>query len=113
KIVIISFILGFNGFSVQAQVASIIAKTDIRFAPYFFARLLHGLFASFFCILLFKPLYLKRQAYEREYILVLQDVHENNWKIVLDILKQIGPVVKIFFIGVAGFLLYKRQLKTK
>ncbi|HLR66042.1 sporulation integral membrane protein YlbJ [Virgibacillus alimentarius] len=113
KIVIISFILGFNGFSVQAQVASIIAKTDIRFAPYFFARLLHGLFASILCILLFKPLYLNRQAFEREDIPVLQDVHENNWQIALDILKQIGPVVTIFFLGVAGFLLYKRQLKTK
>src|SRR5699024_9768418 len=113
KIVIISFILGFNGFSVQAQVASIIVKTYIRFAPYFFALLLHGLFASILCILLFKPLYLNRQAFEREDIPVLQDVHENNWQIALDILKQIGPVVTIFFLGVAGFLLYKRQLKTK
>lgn len=46
QVVLINFILGFNGFSVQAQVASILAKTDIRFAPYFFARILHGIFAS-------------------------------------------------------------------
>ncbi len=35
KIIVVSFILGFNGLSVQAQVASIIATSDIRFAPYF------------------------------------------------------------------------------
>ena len=38
----VSFLLGFNGFSIQAQVASIIARTDIRFYPYFIARILHA-----------------------------------------------------------------------
>lgn len=33
--IIISFILGFNGLSIHAQVASILAKTDIRYLPYF------------------------------------------------------------------------------
>ncbi|MFP3489981.1 sporulation integral membrane protein YlbJ, partial [Staphylococcus sp. SIMBA_130] len=45
--IVTSFILAFNGFSVQAQVASILADTDIRFKPFFFARLLHGFFAAF------------------------------------------------------------------
>ena len=30
-----SFILAFSGLSIQAQVASILAETDIRFKPYF------------------------------------------------------------------------------
>ncbi|HET7580934.1 MAG TPA: sporulation integral membrane protein YlbJ [Bacillales bacterium] len=60
KIVITSFILAFNGFSVQAQVASILADTDISFKPYFIARLLQGIFAAGFTLLLWKPLYLNR-----------------------------------------------------
>ncbi|MFC4404683.1 sporulation integral membrane protein YlbJ [Gracilibacillus xinjiangensis] len=55
--ILLSFILAFNGLSVQAQVASLLAETDIRFLPYFFARLLHGLFASILVIILFKPTY--------------------------------------------------------
>lgn len=111
KVIIISFILGFNGFSVQAQVASIIAKTDIRFAPYFFARLLHGTFASILAILLFKPLYLNRQAFEREDIPVIQDVQQNSWLMILDTLKQSGPLITIVFLGIAGWILYRRSFK--
>ena len=55
--IIISFILGFNGLSIHAQVASILAKTDIRYLPYFFARILHGCFAVILTIILYKPLY--------------------------------------------------------
>src|SRR5690606_14005132 len=61
--ILISFILGFNGFSIQAQVASILAKTDISFSPYFFARILHGFIASILTIILYKPLYLNRQTF--------------------------------------------------
>lgn len=57
KVIIISFILAFSGFSVQAQVASILAETDIRFHPFFLARLLQGFFSSIFAFLLWKPLY--------------------------------------------------------
>lgn len=56
QIMMISFILGFNGFSIQAQVASFLAEAQIRFRPYFIARILHGLYASFFTFLLWKPL---------------------------------------------------------
>ncbi|KMM38787.1 sporulation integral membrane protein YlbJ [Guptibacillus hwajinpoensis] len=55
---ITSFILAFNGFSVQAQVASILADTDIRFKPFFYARLLHGGFAAVLTLVLWKPIYI-------------------------------------------------------
>lgn len=58
KAMITSFILGFSGFSVQAQVASILAQTDIRFQPFFIARIIHGIFASIFVLILWKPIYL-------------------------------------------------------
>lgn len=55
--IITSFILAFSGFSVQAQVASILAQTDIRFQPFFFARILHGIFASLLTIVFWKTVY--------------------------------------------------------
>ncbi|WP_349410391.1 sporulation integral membrane protein YlbJ [Pseudalkalibacillus sp. SCS-8] len=54
---IVSFILAFNGFSVQAQVASILAETDIRFRPFLLARVCHGFIAAFLTVILWKPLY--------------------------------------------------------
>lgn len=42
-----SFILAFSGLSIQAQVASILAETDIRFKPYF-SHELSKVFCSIF-----------------------------------------------------------------
>ncbi|WP_018921363.1 sporulation integral membrane protein YlbJ [Salsuginibacillus kocurii] len=47
-----SFVLGCSGLSIQAQVASMLAKTPIRLTPFFFARLLHGLLAALLTYLL-------------------------------------------------------------
>ena len=55
--IIVSFILAFSGLSVQAQVASILAQTDIRFAPFFFARFIHGCIASCITLIIWKPVY--------------------------------------------------------
>jgi sporulation integral membrane protein YlbJ len=57
QVVITSFILAFSGFSVQAQVASILAQTDINFKPFFFARIIHGFTASFYAFILWNPIY--------------------------------------------------------
>ncbi|PLT27694.1 sporulation integral membrane protein YlbJ [Peribacillus deserti] len=57
QVIITSFVLAFSGFSIQAQVASILAETDIRFFPFFVARILQGLFAGLYALLLWKPLY--------------------------------------------------------
>lgn len=111
KAVLVSFILGFNGFSVQAQVASILAKTDIRFSPYFFSRFLHGLFASILTIILYKPLYLEKQVFEMDDIPVSQDITSNFWVEIMASFKSFGPIITIFFIGIAGIILYRRRNK--
>ncbi|SES39793.1 sporulation integral membrane protein YlbJ [Salipaludibacillus aurantiacus] len=58
--VITSFILAFNGFSVQAQVASILSSTDIRFMPFFIARCIHAAVSAVLAFVLFTPLYTDR-----------------------------------------------------
>ncbi|QOY34356.1 sporulation integral membrane protein YlbJ [Anaerobacillus isosaccharinicus] len=65
QVIVTSFILAFSGFSVQAQVASILAETDISFKPFFIARLFHGVFAAIFTVLLWKPLYVNQQILEK------------------------------------------------
>lgn len=55
--IVTSLILGFSGLSIHAQVASILAQTDIRFKPFFFARIMQGIFSAFYTFLLWKPIY--------------------------------------------------------
>ncbi len=51
SILITSFLLGFGGISVLLQVYSIIVKENISIKPYFFGKLLQGLFSSIFTFL--------------------------------------------------------------
>ncbi|MDG5788310.1 sporulation integral membrane protein YlbJ [Evansella sp. AB-P1] len=60
--IIVSFILAFNGLSVQAQVASIIADTDIRFQPFFLARCFHGFVSACITFFAFQWLYIDESS---------------------------------------------------
>jgi sporulation integral membrane protein YlbJ len=108
SVIIVSFILGFNGFSIQAQVASIISKSKIRFYPYFVARILHGFIASFLTILLYKPLYLDKKDFNLEDMPVLNPEQDSEWVNILITLEQIGPIITIGAFGLAFLILYKR-----
>lgn len=112
KIIAVSFILGFNGFSVQAQVASILAKSDIRFSPYFFARILHGLFATMIAIFLYKPIYLNQKAINLNDLPVTGVMHQSFWNIIIDYLHFYGPIITIVGFGFAFIILMKRQSKA-
>ncbi len=56
KIVIVSTISAWSGISVHAQVAALLQKTDIKYTPFFFARILHSLLAFVITFMLWKPL---------------------------------------------------------
>ncbi|MGF7533317.1 dipicolinic acid transporter SpoVV [Bacillus mexicanus] len=96
KAIVVSFILGFSGFSVQAQVAGILSETDIRFKPFFIARLLQGVYAAVFVMLLWKPLY---TSWHAPYQYVFKSLHDsemptafiNGW----NLLVQSGPAVTL------------------
>ncbi|RKD34758.1 sporulation integral membrane protein YlbJ [Thermohalobacter berrensis] len=53
KISIVSFLIGWSGFSIISQAASIISKTDIKLSIYTLSKFLHGIFASIYTILLY------------------------------------------------------------
>ncbi|WP_042223875.1 sporulation integral membrane protein YlbJ [Oceanobacillus manasiensis] len=111
--VLVSFIMGFNGLSVQAQVASILAGTDIRFKPYFLARFLHGALASILTVILYIPLYLNKQTFELNDIPVFNQNGESIWIAIMSTMQSIGPVITLFFLSLAVFLLYRKTIKTK
>lgn len=54
QLAFVGFFLGWNGLSIHAQVASVLSKSDIRYRPYFFARILHAMLAFFLTFLFWK-----------------------------------------------------------
>lgn len=56
KIAIVSLISAWSGISVHAQVAAIVQKTDIRYLPFLFGRILHSIFAFILTFILWEPL---------------------------------------------------------
>ncbi|MEH7334917.1 sporulation integral membrane protein YlbJ [Neobacillus drentensis] len=114
KAMITSFILAFSGFSVQAQVASILAQTDIRFKPFFLARILQGVFASLFALILWKPIYIRFTNNEQpSNALPVGFFGEGTWtNHFYNRLIEIGPLITIFSLLLYVFLLFSRLKKN-
>ncbi|NMB02542.1 MAG: sporulation integral membrane protein YlbJ [Firmicutes bacterium] len=55
QVTVASLVMGWSGLSVHGQVAAMITDTKIRFTPYLFSRLLHGMFAAILTVLLLGP----------------------------------------------------------
>lgn len=109
QLTVVSFMLGFNGLSVQAQVISIIAKTDIRFLPYFFARILHAIIASILTIVLYQTYFSGKLLSEHDHTPVLQQ-HSYSYHL-LQFFLEIGPLITISSIAVAVWILLNRHLR--
>jgi sporulation integral membrane protein YlbJ len=115
KAMMTSFILGFSGFSVQAQVASILAQTDIRFQPFFIARILQGIFASLFALILWKPIYMRFNSNEQpSNALPVSFFGQGSWadhfyhKMI-----EIGPLITILSLMVYVLLLFAKLKNQK
>jgi sporulation integral membrane protein YlbJ len=108
--VITSFILAFSGFSVQAQVASILAQTDIRFQPFFIARIFHGFFASIFTVLLWEVVYersnkLEQPSHAIPVSIFSDDSWLNSW---YHYISTFGPIITLGFLCLYIFILARR-----
>lgn len=112
KIIVTGFILAFSGFSVQAQVASIFADTDIRFKPFFFARCMHGVFAACLTMLLWKPLYLDRVSSSAQDTVHVFDPGSPSlwWESMWQLLLHYGSLVTLFALVVYIAILLKSLL---
>ncbi|GGM20495.1 sporulation integral membrane protein YlbJ [Paraliobacillus quinghaiensis] len=104
----LSFIFAFNGFSVQAQVASILAETDIRFLPYFFARILHGILASGLVILLFPYLYTNQTDNPTISIPAFLTIEPTSSFSLYIFLQETGPIITISTLFIASLIMMHR-----
>ncbi|NBI06869.1 sporulation integral membrane protein YlbJ [Senegalia massiliensis] len=57
--VLVSILIGWSGISIHSQALSFFSKIDINNRIYLFSKLMHGLFAGAFTIILYKPLMIK------------------------------------------------------
>nr|WP_245349967.1 sporulation integral membrane protein YlbJ [Cytobacillus eiseniae] len=114
QIVITSFILAFSGFSVQAQVASILAQSDISFKPFFIARIFHGFFAAIYAAILWNPIY--ERFYNTEQpsnAIPVSFFSEESWlQKMYKLLVEVGPLITIFALACYVLLLAKQMAKN-
>lgn len=91
-----SFVLAFSGLSVQAQVASILAETDIRFTPFFFARVIHGFISATLAYILWDSLYipLSETGYIPLTYPVIQIMSKDSFSL-YEVMIQLGPLFTI------------------
>ncbi|WP_067839752.1 sporulation integral membrane protein YlbJ [Amphibacillus sediminis] len=112
KAILVSILLAFNGFSVQAQVASILAETDISFKPYFFGRILQGGFSALIVLVMYN---LVIPSFQRP-IGAATAVQGFNTPILLEqtasFLVRIGPAITLLTLWLALFILISRSLKN-
>ncbi|MFD1735701.1 sporulation integral membrane protein YlbJ [Bacillus salitolerans] len=117
KVVITSFILAFCGFSVQAQVASILSETDIRFKPFFIARIFHGFFASCFAYILWEPFYVHFQSNESvsKAVPVMNFIEKSSTNLLQlwNAMAKIGPLITLLALLVYVLLLTRKIVKNE
>lgn len=113
KAVLISFLLGFNGLSIQAQVASILAKTDLSLKPYLIGRILHGGIASLLTILFIQPLYLDRKSSIPTSLLIPRTLEAKIWTKSLFFFESYGPLLTLFCLYMACILIFYRLFKSR
>lgn len=111
QIIITSFFLAFSGLSVQAQVASILAESDIRFKPFFWARIMHGCFAALITFLLWKPIDRKLNGLENAIVdipVFAPYLPAGFWEKLLSNLEIYGPLFTLAVLWVYLIILLSR-----
>ncbi|MFJ8256965.1 sporulation integral membrane protein YlbJ [Peribacillus asahii] len=109
---IASFILAFSGLSVQAQVASILAETDIRFAPFFFARVLHGFIAAILAYLLWNSLYVEIPDYGHAALAFpVSQIIGDEATTLYEQMLHLGPLFTIISLSVYTCIIAKRIIR--
>ncbi|MGG0717784.1 sporulation integral membrane protein YlbJ [Robertmurraya massiliosenegalensis] len=113
--IIASIILAFSGFSVQAQVASILAQTDINFKPYFIARLFHGIFAGLYTWILWKPIYEnlnQNDPYSKT--VPVTYFEDGQWAFnAMEFMKETGPILTLISLMIYILIYAKRMQRNE
>ena len=100
KIAVLGFISAWSGISVHAQVAAILQKTDIKYLPFFFARIAHGLIALFASLLLWNPLNISNTLLDLP--VFLDNLQKNNLTFSL---WDVFVILSVLIVGILTLLL--------
>lgn len=101
----IAFILGFSGLSIHAQVASILATTDISYLPFFWSKILHGTLATIITYTLIQNSTLTTE------VLKINRYYQLNYQ--LDLLFTYGPLLTILTLLLYAIILLKHNRVEK
>lgn len=114
QLIVTSFLLAFSGLSIQAQVASILAETDIRFKPFFIARIIHGCIAAMLSFLLWKPFYVHFDASKQSTNVISVFLQDHSPALLLNLFERLiafGPIFTILSLSLYT-ILYARRLRS-
>lgn len=114
--IIASMILAFSGFSVQAQVASILSETDISFKPFFIARIFHFFIAGFYTLLLWKPIYegILNSNNGSTKTIPVAFIEESSWAIdSLQMMRDTGPILTLLSLTLYIIVFARRMYKSE
>lgn len=111
RVAVASAVIAWSGLSVHAQVASMLAKTDIRYKPYLFARIMHAVLAAICTILLWNPL--QRFLFNDDSS-VMKLLHIQDWNNVWDryIYFSYTLLLLMFLLSLLYFLIQWAKRRT-
>jgi len=110
KAMLISALLAFNGLSVHAQVASILANTDIRYHAYLYGRLIQAALATLL-ILCFYPLLQLKNDLPIGQAIPVQALTSNHLSHLIHFLNQYGMIITISSLSLCMIILLYRLIK--
>ncbi len=104
---LVAFILGFGGFSVHMQVASILSETNLSMKPYLLGKLIQGIFASLYTFLI-----LKYTNFLNLETVTAFSYYTSTPIILNESYNLFRTIVTITFIGILASLLLKKTRKN-
>ncbi|WEG11683.1 sporulation integral membrane protein YlbJ [Pullulanibacillus sp. KACC 23026] len=112
-VVVTSFILGFSGFSIQAQVASILSEVKLNVKPFFVGRLIHGFIASLATIFLLQYFNISFEGATTSSVLSVTAPLENRLTSLVSYPEEwLHAGSLITFITLITFVIYRGFLKS-
>lgn len=111
KAMLISVLLAFNGLSVHAQVASILASTDIRYNAYLYGRFIQAGLAATLILFLYPLIHVKSDSPIGQAIPVQSPVTNDLWRVIIQFINQYGMLITITSLSVCFIILLYRVVK--
>lgn len=111
KAMLVSALLAFNGLSVHAQVASILASTDIRYNAYLYGRFIQAGLAATLILFLYPLIHVKSDSPIGQAIPVQSPVIDDLWRLIIQFLNHYGMLITIASLAVCFIILLYRLVK--